>query len=54
MMALLKKKDVTSEGEETGIDYGKVLIMFVNPANPYSWFLYMLGFIVAYGTIAGS
>lgn len=54
-LPLSKRRGVeTTTKEQKGLDYGKILITFVNPANPYSWFLYMLGFIIVYGTINGT
>jgi len=50
----VKKKSSSQSDEKAGVDYGKVLALFVNPANPYSWFLYMLGFIIIYGNISGN
>ena len=49
-----KKKALYMEENDKGIDYGKVLLLFVDPRNPYSWFLYMLGFIITYGTVSGN
>jgi hypothetical protein len=49
-----KKKALYMEENDKGIDYGKVLLLFVDPRNPYSWFLYMLGFIITYGTLSGN
>lgn len=49
-----KKKPLSMEETKTGIDYGKVLLLFVDPRNPYSWFLYMLGFLTIYGTLSGN
>jgi hypothetical protein len=49
-----KKKPLSMEETKIGIDYGKVLVLFVDPRNPYSWFLYILGFITIYGTISGN
>lgn len=51
-LAVNKKPRIQTE-EKGEIDYGKILALFVNPANPYSWFLYMLGFIIVYGSISG-
>lgn len=50
----LSKRRVEPDIEKKGLDYGKILLTFVNPANPYSWFLYMLGFIIVYGTVSGN
>ena len=47
--ALRATKD-TSKGTST-VDYGKIAVMFVNPLNPYSWFLYMLAGITIYGSL---
>jgi hypothetical protein len=49
-----KKPALSVEENEKGIDYGKVLLLFVDPRNPYSWFLYMLGFIITFGTVSGN
>jgi hypothetical protein len=49
-----KKKALSVDETKEGIDYGKVMLLFVDPRNPYSWFLYMLGFITIYGTLTGN
>lgn len=50
-----KKNGISPANDpKAGIDYGKILVLFVDPRNPYSWFLYMLGFITIYGTFSGN
>mmetsp|Transcript_22310 Transcript_22310/g.31414 ORF Transcript_22310/g.31414 Transcript_22310/m.31414 type:complete len:123 (+) Transcript_22310:31-399(+) len=47
-----KKNDavLVEKGERPKLDYGKIALMFVNPLNPYSWFLYFFAGITLYGT----
>mmetsp|Transcript_29045 Transcript_29045/g.93663 ORF Transcript_29045/g.93663 Transcript_29045/m.93663 type:complete len:99 (-) Transcript_29045:448-744(-) len=40
------------EGSPKKLDSGEIALMFVNPLNPYSWFLYMLAGITLYGNLA--
>jgi hypothetical protein len=42
--SLMKKKAPIQE-DLPKVDYGKIALQFVNPGNPYSWFLYMFLFI---------
>ena len=36
------------------IDYGKILGMFVNPLNPYSWFFYFFVGINVYSAVSNN
>jgi len=49
-----KKKAIVVEETDSEIDYGKALLLFVDPRNPYSWFVYMFGFITIYGAVSGN
>ena len=51
-MAMNAKKDF--EEEEPTADYGKIVLMFVNPLNPYSWFVYFFVGIYAYAALGGN
>mmetsp|Transcript_17416 Transcript_17416/g.21370 ORF Transcript_17416/g.21370 Transcript_17416/m.21370 type:complete len:94 (-) Transcript_17416:188-469(-) len=34
-----------------GPNYGEIAIMFINPLNPYSWFLYLFAAIIVLGNL---
>mmetsp|Transcript_13041 Transcript_13041/g.19867 ORF Transcript_13041/g.19867 Transcript_13041/m.19867 type:complete len:107 (-) Transcript_13041:1471-1791(-) len=43
-----------AEEEKPTADYGKIALMFVNPLNPYSWFVYFFVGIYAYAALGGN
>lgn len=43
-------KAVDKAEKTTGIDYGEIAVMLVNPLNPYSWFVYFFLLINLYST----
>lgn len=36
------------------VDYGKILGMFVNPLNPYSWFFYFIVGINVFSAVSNN
>ena len=49
---LAKPTKESNDQTGKGVDYVKIAGMFVNPLNPYSWFLYFFVFIYGYNAIA--
>ena len=51
---LAKKKETPDSTATESLDWGKILGLFVNPLNPYAWFVYFFAFIIGYGALAGN
>lgn len=47
---LKSSKAVDKAGKTSGINYGEIAVMLVNPLNPYSWFVYFFLLINLYST----
>ena len=50
-LRLEAKKQPADEVERKGVDYGDIAKQFVNPLNPYSWFLYFFVGIYVFDAI---